>query len=43
MKRLIIGGIANLLAQLSSNDKKKGDQFERLCKWFLENDPRFAR
>ena len=32
--------LANLLAQLDPvNNKRKGDQFERISKWFLENDP----
>jgi predicted helicase len=32
--------LANLLSQLDPvNDKRKGDQFEHICKWFLENDP----
>jgi predicted helicase len=23
------------------NQKRKGDQFEAVCKWFLENDPTY--
>ena len=34
--------LANLLAQLDPvNNKRKGDQFEHICKWFLENDRRY--
>ena len=33
---------AELSGRFSSNKKRKGDQFEALCKWFLENDPRYA-
>lgn len=34
-----MNGLDNLLAQLSSDKKAKGDQFELITKWWLENDP----
>ncbi|MCW2689539.1 MAG: putative helicase, partial [Mycobacterium sp.] len=38
-----MGTLTNLLAQLDPDSKKRqGDQFEAICKWFLENDPRFG-
>jgi superfamily II DNA or RNA helicase len=38
----VTGTLTNLLAQLDPESKKrKGDQFEAICVWFLENDPRF--
>jgi len=30
-----------LLANLSDNINVRGRQWERLCKWFLQNDPRY--
>jgi hypothetical protein len=37
----VMGTLANLLAQLDPDSKKrKGAQFEAICRWFLENDPR---
>ena len=36
-------GLAKLLAQLDPDDDLlKGTQFEHICKWFLENDPRYG-
>jgi superfamily II DNA or RNA helicase len=32
----------DLLSQLDPDDRLKGMQFERICKWFLSNDPLFA-
>jgi superfamily II DNA or RNA helicase len=38
-----MSSLANLLAQLDPvNKKRRGDQFEAIGKWFLENDARFA-
>ncbi len=35
-----MGTFSDLKAQFDSvNKKRKGDQFEFVCKWFLENDP----
>src|SRR5271165_7113244 len=35
-----IAHLADLLAQLLDGDKvRRGRQFERICKWFLTNDP----
>lgn len=39
----VMDTLSNLLAQLDLDSKqRKGVQFEALCKWFLENDPRFG-
>ena len=27
------------LSSLDSDEKARGTQFEKFCKWFLENDP----
>src|SRR5258706_6120799 len=32
-----------LVGKLSDNEVRKGHQFERVCKWFLENDPEYKR
>jgi predicted helicase len=29
----------DLIKTVDDDSKKKGDQFEKFCKWFLENDP----
>jgi superfamily II DNA or RNA helicase len=34
-----VSPLTTLLSQLSENEKLKGDQFESLAKWYLENDP----
>ena len=35
-----MGRFDDLAAQFDPvNKKRKGDQFELVCKWFLENDP----
>ena len=34
-----VSPLTALLSQLSENEKTKGDQFESLVKWYLENDP----
>jgi superfamily II DNA or RNA helicase len=37
-----MGTFDNLAAQFDpDNNKSKGDEFERVCKWFLENDPTY--
>jgi superfamily II DNA or RNA helicase len=37
-----MGGFENLAAQFDPVDtKRKGDEFELVCKWFLENDPTY--
>ena len=28
--------------QLSADPHERGKQFERVCKWFLETDPRYS-
>ena len=35
----------NLLKELHAitNMKTKGDEFERLCTWFLQNDPVYSK
>ena len=37
-----MGRLETLLNQLTSSAKERGDEFEHLCKWFLENDPIYA-
>ena len=37
-----MNNLADLLAQLDPDSNIKGTQFEHICKWFLENDKRFA-
>lgn len=34
---------ATLFEQLSGNSYRRGKQFEKICKWFLENDPVYSR
>ncbi|MGO8906669.1 MAG: hypothetical protein ACLQMH_13755 [Solirubrobacteraceae bacterium] len=31
--------LGDLLAQLGEDRIRRGRQFERICKWFLTNDP----
>ena len=39
---LMGGTFSDLMAQFDPvNRKRKGDQFELVCKWFLENDPTY--
>jgi predicted helicase len=33
--------LARLLAQLDPDDRIRGRQFERLCRWYLRNSPRY--
>jgi predicted helicase len=33
--------ILDLFGKLSPDEHRRGRQFERLCKWFLENDPEY--
>lgn len=35
--------ILELIGSLSSDEQRRGRQFERICKWFLENDPEYRR
>jgi hypothetical protein len=37
-----IGTPSGLLGQLGTSRRGRGDQFELLCTWFLENDPVYA-
>ena len=37
-----MGQLEPLLNRLDASKKERGDEFERLCKWFLENDPIYA-
>lgn len=32
---------SELVGRLSANPQRKGHEFERICKWFLENDPEY--
>jgi predicted helicase len=34
-----VGAFADLFNQLDADARIKGTQFERICKWFLTNDP----
>ena len=34
--------LAELLARLDPDALRRGKEFERICKWFLEHDPRYA-
>ena len=39
-----MGGFGAFIDKLCQNDAyKRGKQFERVCKWFLENDPSYRR
>jgi superfamily II DNA or RNA helicase len=35
--------ILELYGNLSPDEQRRGRQFERICKWFLENDPEYKR
>lgn len=35
--------ILDLVRKLSPDEHRRGRQFERICKWFLENDPEYKR
>jgi predicted helicase len=35
----MVGRLHDLLAQLDEDNLRRGRQFERICKWFLTNDP----
>ena len=35
--------LAGLLAQLDTGNVRRGEQFERVCKWFLTNDLLYHR
>lgn len=37
-----MGDLQGLLASLDGDPLARGSEFERVCKWFLENDPRYA-
>jgi hypothetical protein len=34
-----VGAFTELLSQLDVDGRVKGKQFERICEWFLTNDP----
>jgi len=38
-----VASITELFGKLSSDDGRRGRQFERICQWFLENDPEYRR
>jgi superfamily II DNA or RNA helicase len=38
-----MASILELFGNLSPEEKRRGRQFERVCKWFLENDPEYKR
>jgi predicted helicase len=38
-----VASILELYASLSPDERRRGRQFERICKWFLENDPEYGR
>jgi predicted helicase len=40
---MVPNSLTTLLAKLSAEKHVRGKQFERLCKWLLENDPVYAR
>ena len=33
--------LQHLLSNLSDNDQERGRQFERICKWYLQNEPQY--
>src|ERR1017187_8436264 len=35
--------ILDLIGKFSPDKHRRGRQFERICKWFLENDPEYKR
>ena len=35
--------ILDLFGKLNPDEHRRGRQFERICKWFLENDPEYKR
>ena len=38
-----MASILELFSRLSPDKHRRGRQFERVCKWFLENDPEYKR
>jgi superfamily II DNA or RNA helicase len=38
-----MASILELFSTLSRDDRRRGRQFEQICKWFLENDPEYRR
>jgi predicted helicase len=38
-----MASILKLLSRLSPDEQRRGRQFEWICKWFLENDPKYKR
>jgi len=36
-----IATLAQLPGRLSPNVQLRGKQFEHICKWYLENDPKY--
>ena len=43
MNEITLHSLDQLLAHLDQNPKTKGIEFERSCKWFLENDPEYKQ
>jgi superfamily II DNA or RNA helicase len=37
-----VATLADLLAQLDPDPRRRGKQFEHVCKWYLQNDPVYA-
>jgi superfamily II DNA or RNA helicase len=38
-----MASILELFSTLSRDERRRGRQFERICKWFLESDPEYKR
>lgn len=43
MNKNTLNSLEQLLTYLEQNAKTKGIEFERCCKWFLENDPEYKQ
>lgn len=43
MNKITLHSLDQLLVHLDQNYKTKGIEFERSCKWFLENDPEYKQ
>jgi len=40
---VLVASFEDIFRQLDSRPHVRGDQFEKLCKWYLENEPRYRR
>ncbi len=40
--QLIMAMLSELISKLDANIQIRGRQFEHICKWYLENDPKYA-